>query len=78
MRFRKIRVIWKVRDTPSIEISYGIFAVISFPSNRTRPPLGRYIPLITLNIVDFPEPLGPIRLTTLFLGTSNVTSLSAE
>src|SRR5581483_9573206 len=55
------RVIWNVRPTPSANTRSGVARVIDSPSKRISPPLQRSYPVITLNSVVLPEPLGPIR-----------------
>src|SRR5882724_1010565 len=53
-------VIWKLRARPRRLISNGLRPVISAPSRRIVPLLGGKRPLIRLNSVDLPAPLGPI------------------
>ena len=55
----------------------GRLAVMSTPSNVTRPVVGRYRPVRQLKNVVFPAPLGPISETMALRGTTKLTSLTA-
>jgi hypothetical protein len=46
---------------PRAATSWAGNVVISSPRKIIVPELGRKVPVIRLNAVDFPEPLGPIR-----------------
>src|SRR6516225_660076 len=50
---------------------------ISLPRSSTRPPEGRKAPVITLNRVVLPAPLGPMKPQISFSGTSKLTSRKA-
>ena len=51
---------WKVRAMPSRARRAGAGLVMSSPSSRTRPRVGGWRPVITLNRVVLPAPLGPM------------------
>ena len=51
-------IFWLTVDTLAFMTAFGISSV-GFPSIRTCPCQGRYRPLITLDIVDFPLPDAP-------------------
>ena len=53
-------VIWKLRDRPSRLISNGLLPSMRWPLSSTSPLVGAKRPLIRLNSVDLPAPLGPI------------------
>src|SRR5260221_12600451 len=53
-------VTWKLRDSPRRLISQGDMAVISLPLRAIEPASGFIRPLMRLNSVDLPAPLGPI------------------
>lgn len=53
-------VIWNERDRPAASILWGGRPVTSRPSKCTVPALGRIAPLIRLNRLLLPAPLGPI------------------
>src|SRR5215472_10641293 len=50
---------------------------MSLPRSSTRPPDGRKAPVITLNNVVLPAPLGPMKPQISFSGTSKLTSRNA-
>ena len=56
----KVAVIWKVRPTPSRQISRGFLPVVSSPSRRTWPVSGLFWPLSMSKQVLLPAPFGPI------------------
>ncbi len=68
---------WKVRPMPRWQILWGFIPWISRPWKSTFPDVGGGTPLIMLNVVVFPEPLGPIRPKISPSCTSKVTSLTA-
>src|SRR6516162_8420856 len=51
---------WNERPSPMLQILYGATPVTSRPSTNTLPAVGRRWPVIRLNSVDLPAPLGPI------------------
>ena len=57
---RNRRMFWNVRPRPMAARSCGAIAVMSRPSSRMRPAVGRYKPESTLSVVVLPEPFGPI------------------
>src|SRR6266496_575306 len=73
----KIRVSWKVRPMPSPNTRCGGAFVILAPSTYTSPASSRSYPVITLNSVVLPEPLGPISPVMLPRSTSTVQPPSA-
>src|SRR6218665_1597788 len=56
----KMFVRWKLRDNPRRLISYGASPLMRWPFSSTSPLLGTKRPLIRLNSVDLPAPLGPM------------------
>ena len=52
---------WKLRAMPSRAIASGVRPETRTPENRTSPAESGSIPLIRLNKVLLPAPLGPIR-----------------
>src|SRR4029434_3710619 len=52
--------IWYVRARPSAARRCGASRVTSRPNSEMRPPVGRVSPLIRLNRVVLPAPLGPM------------------
>src|SRR5579862_4139909 len=75
--FGNSRRLWKVLAMPSRAIRCGACPAIDRPANRTSPELGWYTPVITLNTVVLPAPLGPMRLTISRSSTSRSSSASA-
>src|ERR1700730_8658495 len=63
-RLLKASSFWNVRAMPMRARLYGDLAVMSTPSNITRPAVGSCSPVITLKQVVFPAPLGPISPVT--------------
>jgi hypothetical protein len=57
-------VIWKVRDMPSRQIWWLGRPVIGWSANRISPAVGLTVPVITLNSVVLPAPLGPMMART--------------
>ncbi len=55
---------WNVRPIPSRARWWGLRRVMSRPSSSTRPEFGPSSPVMTLNSVVFPAPLGPISPVT--------------
>ena len=55
---------WKVRARPRLARRCGASFVTSTPLTCTEPAVGSCIPLMTLNRVVLPAPLGPIRPVT--------------
>ncbi len=68
---------WNVRPMPSRARWCGLIVVMSLPSSTTVPPVGGCRPVMTLNRVVLPAPLGPMRPVTSFSGTSMVTAARA-
>ena len=60
LRLPKSRMFWNVRATPSRAIACAGRPASSLPSKRIEPPSARYSAEMTLSVVVFPEPLGPI------------------
>src|SRR6478736_4264822 len=58
------RMFWKVRAMPSRVIWKGLSPVNERPANRTSPLVGRYTPVIRLNTLVLPAPLGPMSPTS--------------
>lgn len=56
-------VIWKLRDRPMRLISNGFLPSMRAPCSSTSPLVGAKRPLIRLNSVDLPAPLGPMMAT---------------
>ena len=54
---------WKLRASPMRLISKGLRPVMSCPCSRICPLLAPKRPLIRLNRVDLPAPLGPMIAT---------------
>src|SRR5699024_8946803 len=59
-------VIWKVLDIFKLAILYGAILVIFSFLKRIFPSVAFKYPVIMLNIVVFPEPLGPVFLIISF------------
>ena len=57
-------MIWKVRDMPSRQIWWLGRPAIGWPANRISPAVGLTVPVITLNSVVLPAPLGPMTART--------------
>src|SRR5262245_18854737 len=68
---------WNERPTPMRQSSCGGTPVTSRPLSTTRPVSARRWPVIRLNSVVLPAPLGPMIALTLPLGTSNETRETA-
>src|SRR6185369_9742194 len=64
---------WNVRAMPRWHTIAAPRPPISSPRKRTEPSLGAYSPAITLNVVLFPEPFGPIRPRISFCSSRNET-----
>ena len=60
---------WNVRATPRASTSCGARPSSSLPWNVIEPECAGTSPVITLNRVDLPDPLGPITATTPPAGT---------
>ena len=69
---------WKVRARPSRARRWGFMVVTSVSNRWTVPRSGAWSPLITLNRVVLPAPLGPISPVTVPGCTARLTSLRAE
>src|SRR5450830_628455 len=69
--------IWKVRPSPRRARWYMGVAMISRPSKRMAPLLGRTRPEMALNKVVLPAPLAPTRPITSWLPTFKVTRSTA-
>src|SRR6185369_1230341 len=69
---------WTVRPMPSRVASYGSPPVMSCPAKRMIPASGFTKPVMRLNTVVFPAPLGPMRKTTSPSSTWKLTSLVAS
>src|SRR5262249_55814001 len=74
---RNSAMFWKVRAIPCLAASWGSTARRLRPLNATVPRCGRYTPLMTLSIEDFPAPFGPMIARTSCSRTSNDTPWSA-
>jgi hypothetical protein len=57
-------VIWKVREMPSRQTWWLGSPAIACPANRIAPALGFTVPVMTLNSVVLPAPLGPMTART--------------
>src|SRR5262245_51897211 len=77
-RSRKILTAWKVRPMPSRAISWVLRPSRRRPPKCTAPASGRRRLVIRLKTVVLPEPLGPMRPTTVPAATSNEQSLTAR
>src|SRR6476660_1567727 len=75
--FGKMLVRWNDRPSPMRQVSCGCTPVISRSSSSTRPLSGSKCPVIRLNSVDLPAPLGPITAAIWRLSTLNDTSETA-
>ena len=53
-------VCWNERLIPMRQMRCGAALVMSRPASHTRPASGRRCPVMMLNRVDFPAPLGPM------------------
>src|SRR6476620_5305111 len=53
-------VCWNERLIPMRQMRCGAAPVMSRPASHTRPASGRRCPVMMLNRVDFPAPLGPM------------------
>ncbi len=62
---------------PSRERACGAMAVMSAPSNTMRPLLGATSPVIRLNKVVLPAPLGPITASASPPSTTRLTASTA-
>ena len=56
-------VIWKLRDKPMRLISKGLRPSMRCPLRLMLPEVGAKRPLMRLNKVDLPAPLGPMMAT---------------
>src|SRR5215469_15705075 len=68
---------WNERPSPSPQILCGWTPVMSRPSSTTLPLSGGRWPVIRLNSVDLPAPLGPITAAICCVSTVNETSPTA-
>src|SRR5580658_1602387 len=68
---------WKVRAMPRRARRWGEVRVMSVPPKWTRPRVGGWRPVITLNSVVLPAPLGPMSPCTLPASTDTSTSFRA-
>src|SRR5262249_5138842 len=75
--FRNSRRLWNVRAIPSRVMLCGCIPAMERPAKRTSPDPGWYTPVITLNTVVLPAPLGPITLTISRFPTCRSSSQSA-
>src|SRR5580704_4281805 len=69
---------WNDRPMPIPQIRYGAAPVMSRPSSRTVPLSGCKCPVIRLNRVDLPAPLGPITAAICWVSTVKLTSETAR
>src|SRR5258708_35859266 len=60
VRVGNVRVIWYVRPIPRPALRAAAIRVTSRPKRAMRPPVAASSPLMTLNRVVFPAPLGPM------------------
>src|SRR3990172_10630605 len=58
---RKRAVSWNTRPMPLAETTWGSLPPMSSPRKTTFPELGEWKPVMRLNTVVLPEPLGPMR-----------------
>jgi len=58
-------------------MSWGASPVMSSPSKTTRPSVGSYAPVMTLNSVVLPAPFGPMSPTDSPRSIEKVTSSTA-
>src|SRR5437588_2571725 len=75
---RNRRMFWKGRAMPRAVMRSGRSPPVGSPRNRTRPAVARRKPVMTLNSVVFPAPLGPISPTISPSATANDTSSTAR
>src|SRR5215472_10300185 len=73
----KGRTIWWVRAMPFFTSAAESRPVMSLPRNVIRPAEGVQAPVITLNSVVLPAPLGPMKPQMCCWGTSKLTSRNA-
>ncbi len=73
----KIVVSWKVRTTPLRATIWGARPEMTSPLNVTRPWVGFTNDEMSLKMVDFPAPFGPMIERISCSWTSNETSLTA-
>src|ERR1043166_2780149 len=71
-------LIWNVRAMPRRTRLYGSRSVMSRPSSRMRPAVGRSTPVSRLMIVVLPAPFGPISAWRAPFSTDSETSLAAR
>ena len=71
-------VIWKVREMPSCARRCGGSFVYIVTSNMIRPLVGGTIPVIALNSVVLPAPLGPMMARRWPRGTDRLTPSTAR
>src|SRR5215469_16096821 len=69
---------WNERPSPSPQILCGWMPVMSRPSSTTLPLSGGRWPVIRLNRVDLPAPLGPITAAICCVSTRRLTSETAR
>lgn len=67
---------WKLRDKPNRAMRCAGKPVTSRPCKRTLPVEGGVRPDITLNRLDLPAPLGPIKAWNSPMGTRRLTPSS--
>jgi hypothetical protein len=72
-----MRVIWKVRPSPSAARRYVRSLVMSRPNRATLPVVGRSSPDSRLNRVVLPAPLGPMMPNRAPAATRSDTSATA-
>src|SRR3954447_7408768 len=75
--FGKMLVRWNDRPRPIRQVSCGCTPVMSRLSSSTRPLSGRKCPVIRLNSVDLPAPLGPMTAAICRVSTVRDTSETA-
>ena len=64
----KMRIFWKVRAMPARVMRCGNIRSIRLPKNSMAPAPGVNKPVIRLNTVVLPAPLGPIKTKNTVLG----------
>ncbi len=75
--FGKRLLRWNEREMPRRATACGASPPIGAPSKRMRPDVGASWPVMTLNSVVLPAPLGPMMARRSRGATSSVTRLSA-
>src|SRR3974390_798654 len=69
---------WKDRPNPMLQILYGATPVTSRLSTNTQPAVGCRCPVMRLNSVGFPAPLGPMTAAISPSATARSTSETAR